>query len=73
MKSRFQDDALWRRNVIGDKEVLREFLRRVGPIFVEVRDAIFGQESIVDQKAAGEFARRAREYGAGRVGHDSPG
>src|SRR5580704_1718035 len=43
------------RNIVGHKEILRQGLRRVDAIALEIGDAVSGKEIIVDQKIAGEF------------------
>src|SRR5258708_2756710 len=62
--------AWWRRWLIGHEERWRERLAGGHAIFVEVGDALGGQEGVVDQKIAGEAACRLLEHEIGCVGHD---
>src|ERR1044071_7124241 len=49
--------ALRRRHVVGHEEIDLQALRRVGPILVEIGDALAGQERVVDEEIAGEGLR----------------
>src|SRR6516164_5775430 len=49
-------DAGWRRRIIGHEEGGRERLARVHAVFLEVGDALGGEEGVVDQEVAGEAA-----------------
>ena len=57
-------------NIVRHEEVLRQRLRRIDAIALEIGDAVFGKEIIVDQKIAGEFARRLGKNRIGGIGHD---